>query len=124
MDDVRDQVDAFRRTLPLLSDLKNPAMRARHWERVKNVVGVDFDENSSSFNLEAIYAMELHKLDTEKHTFWWFKPGFNRYAEDINEISNAATMELQIEKGLRAIVDTWSTMQIEMLIYKDRGVYK
>lgn len=33
-------------------------------------------------------------------------------------------MELQIEKGLRAIVDTWSTMQIEMLIYKDRGVYK
>lgn len=69
MDDVRDQVDAFRRTLPLLSDLKNPAMRARHWERVKNVVGVDFDENSSSFNLEAIYAMELHKLDTEKHTF-------------------------------------------------------
>lgn len=69
MDDVRDQVDAFRRTLPLLSDLKNPAMRARHWERVKKVVGVDFDENSSSFNLEAIYAMELHKLDFENKTF-------------------------------------------------------
>lgn len=56
--------------------------------------------------------------------FWVSKPDFNRYAEDINEISNAATMELQIEKGLRAIVDTWSTMQIEMVIYKDRGVYK
>ncbi|XP_048524356.1 dynein axonemal heavy chain 2 [Dendroctonus ponderosae] len=107
VEDVRSQVDAFRRTLPLLGDLKNPAMRPRHWEKVKKVVGIEFDESSSEFNLEAIYAMEMHK-----------------YAEDINEISNAATMELQIEKGLRAIVETWSTMQFEIVPYKDRGIYR
>lgn len=77
-------------------------MRARHWDKVKKIVGVNFDEASSAFNLEAIYAMEMHK-----------------YAEDINEISNAATMELQIEKGLKAIMDTWSTMKIEIISYKD-----
>ncbi|KAF7269690.1 hypothetical protein GWI33_017275 [Rhynchophorus ferrugineus] len=107
IEDVRSQVDAFRRTLPLLGDLKNPAMRPRHWDKVKKVVGIEFDETSSEFNLEAIYAMELHK-----------------YAEDINEISNAATMELQIEKGLRAIVEVWSAMQIELVPYKDRAVYR
>lgn len=52
------------------------------------------------------------------------KQHFTRYADDINEISNAATMELQIEKGLRAIVETWSTMQIEIVPHKDRGVFK
>lgn len=61
MEDLRGQVDAFRRTLPLLGDLKNPAMRPRHWEKVKKVVGIEFDEGSSEFNLEAIYAMEMHK---------------------------------------------------------------
>lgn len=95
-------MDAFRRTLPLIGDLKNPAMRARHWDKVKKIIGVSFDEGSPAFNLEAIYAMEMHK-----------------FAEDINEISNAATMELQIEKGLKNIVDTWAVMKIEVITYKD-----
>ncbi|XP_030749874.1 dynein heavy chain 2, axonemal [Sitophilus oryzae] len=107
LEDTRAQVDAFRRTLPLLGDLKNPAMRPRHWEKVRKAVGIEFDENSPEFNLEAIYAMEMHK-----------------FAEDINEISNAATMELQIEKGLRAIVEIWNKMQIELIPYKDRTVYR
>lgn len=34
----RNRVDAFRRTLPLLSDLKNPAMRERHWDRVRKAM--------------------------------------------------------------------------------------
>ncbi|KAJ8920059.1 hypothetical protein NQ315_011713 [Exocentrus adspersus] len=102
VEDVRQRVDAFRRTLPLLGDLKNPAMRSRHWDKVKKIVGVDFDENSSAFNLEAIYAMEMHK-----------------YAEDINEISNAATMELQIERGLNSIKEIWATMKIEVIAYKE-----
>ncbi|XP_023311334.1 dynein heavy chain 2, axonemal [Anoplophora glabripennis] len=102
VEDTRLRVDAFRRTLPLLGDLKNPAMRARHWDKVKKIVGVNFDEASPAFNLEAINAMEMHK-----------------YAEDINEISNAATMELQIEKGLKGIMDTWTAMKIEIISYKD-----
>ncbi|CAG9772859.1 unnamed protein product [Ceutorhynchus assimilis] len=107
LEDVRSQVDAFRRTLPLLGDLKNPAMRPRHWEKVKTAIGMDFDESSPEFNLEAIYAMEMHK-----------------FAEEIGEISNAATMELQIEKGLKAIVETWSNMKIEIVPHKDRGCYR
>lgn len=82
-------------------------MRKRHWTKVKKAVGVEFDETSKEFNLEAIYSMEFHK-----------------FAEDINEISNAATMELQIETGIKAIVDTWTEMKIEVVPYKDRGLYR
>lgn len=100
-------MDAFRRTLPLIADLKNPSMRARHWQRVRLAIGQEFDETSPDFNLEAIFAMEMH-----------------RFAEDINEISNAATMELQIETGLKNISEIWKTMHIEIVPYKDTGIYR
>lgn len=82
-------------------------MRERHWDRVRTAMGVQFDQNSVQFNLEAIIAMEMQN-----------------YADDINEISNAATMELQIEKGLEAIIEIWKVMAIEMMPHKDRGVYR
>lgn len=34
----RDSLDAFRRVLPLISDLKNPAMRNRHWDEVREAM--------------------------------------------------------------------------------------
>jgi len=34
----RSRVEAFRKTLPLITDLKNPAMRDRHWDRVRKVL--------------------------------------------------------------------------------------
>lgn len=33
-------VDSFRRTLPLITALKNPCMRKRHWDNVRDTVGV------------------------------------------------------------------------------------
>lgn len=33
-------VDSFRRTMPLITALKNPCMRKRHWDNVRDVVGV------------------------------------------------------------------------------------
>lgn len=82
-------------------------MRPRHWERVRNAIGQDFDENSPDFNLEAIFAFEMHK-----------------FADEINEISNAATMELQIENGLKNIAEIWETMHIQMVPYRDTGIYR
>ncbi|CAG9862849.1 unnamed protein product [Phyllotreta striolata] len=107
IDETRNLVDAFRRTLPLIADLKNPAMRPRHWSRVKEIVEVDFDETSDDFNLEVVYALQLHK-----------------FSEEVNEISYAATMELQIENGLQAVAGVWSTMKFEMAPYKERKLYR
>ncbi|XP_076632445.1 dynein heavy chain 2, axonemal kl-2 [Colletes latitarsis] len=103
----RMQVDKFRRTLPLITDLKNPAMRPRHWSKLKETIGRDFDETSETFTLELIAEMQLQN-----------------FAEQIDEISNAATMELAIELGLKQICEVWKTMPIDMVPYKDRGMYK
>ncbi|KMR01925.1 dynein heavy chain axonemal [Lasius niger] len=87
--------------------LKNPAMRPRHWKRVKDTIDRDFDETSEDFTLDAIIKMQMHN-----------------FAEQISEISNAATMELAIEVGLQHIKDTWETIPITMVPYKDRGIYR
>lgn len=106
LETTRRQVDEFRRTLPLLVALKNQAMKIRHWDRVRNIVEMDFDECADNFNLDLIIEMDLQK-----------------FSDDIMDISNSATMELQIEKGIQNIVTVWSTMSIEMISFKD-GIYR
>jgi len=32
------KVDALRRVLPLINDLKNPAMKTRHWDEVRKII--------------------------------------------------------------------------------------
>ncbi|XP_072759448.1 dynein axonemal heavy chain 2 [Anoplolepis gracilipes] len=107
VENSRLNVDKFRRTLPLITVLKNPALRPRHWKRVKDTIDRDFDETSEDFTLDAIIKMHMHN-----------------FAEQISEISNMATMELAIEVGLKNIKDTWETMPITMVPYKDKGVYR
>lgn len=80
IENTRTHIDKFRRTLPLINDLKNSAMRERHWCKVKLIINQDFDENSEHFTLDVISSMQMYN-----------------FAEQIADISNAATMELAIE---------------------------
>lgn len=103
----RSKVDQFKRTMPLIQDLKNPAMRERHWTQIKNDMQRQFEENSSDFTLERIVEF-----------------GFDAYAEQIGDISGAATKELAIEQALAAIAQTWEVIELQMAPYKDKGHYK
>ncbi|XP_046821789.1 dynein axonemal heavy chain 2 [Vespa crabro] len=104
---TRSRVDKFRRTLPLITDLKNHAMRSRHWRQVKDILSREFDETSEDFTLDAIADMQMQN-----------------FSEQIAEISNTATMELEIELGLQRISAVWKVMTIEMTPYKTKGIYK
>jgi hypothetical protein len=35
IDVTKSKVDRFKRTMPLVNDLHNSAMRGRHWEQIK-----------------------------------------------------------------------------------------
>ena len=80
---TKTRVDRFKRTMPLVNDLHNKAMRERHWIQIKNESNKTFEENSEEFTLEAI--IDLH---------------FEENAQLINEISEAASKEFEIEKGV------------------------
>ncbi|XP_037928394.1 dynein heavy chain 2, axonemal [Teleopsis dalmanni] len=99
-------LDSFRRTLPLITALKNPCMRKRHWDQVRELMQTDFDETSKKFTLELIIELD-----------------FQSFSEEIQDISNAATMELQIENGIKNIAHIWKTQSFEMMFYRD-GIYR
>lgn len=65
----------------------------------------DFDEKSSDFNLKSIMDMNLQS-----------------FLEEIQDISNSATMELQIEVNIMNIIDVWSTLKYEIVPYKDTSL--
>ncbi|XP_038624757.1 dynein heavy chain 2, axonemal [Tachyglossus aculeatus] len=103
----RSKIEQFKRTMPLISDLRNSALRERHWEEVKDQAQQAFDQDSDNFTLEKI--VEL---------------GLDQHAEKIGEISASATKELSIEMALEGMTKTWSVIQLDIVLYKDKGHYR
>ncbi|XP_078389870.1 dynein axonemal heavy chain 2 [Cetorhinus maximus] len=104
---TKNKVQQFKKTMPLIADLRNPAMRDRHWNSIKDEVQKLFDQTSDDFTLEKI--IEL---------------GLDQHSDAISSISSAATKELSIEMALEAIKKTWEVTTLDLLPYKDKGHFK
>uniref|UniRef100_F7HBY3 Dynein axonemal heavy chain 2 n=1 Tax=Macaca mulatta TaxID=9544 RepID=F7HBY3_MACMU len=104
---TRSKIEQFKRTMPLISDLRNPALRERHWDQVRDEIQREFDQESESFTLEQI--VEL---------------GMDQHVEKIGEISASATKELAIEVALQNIAKTWDVTQLDIVPYKDKGHHR
>ncbi len=65
-----------------------PALR--HWQKLMEMTGKNFDMNPETFTLANLFAMELHN-----------------FAETISDIVGSANKELSIEKSLAEVVSTW-----------------
>ncbi|XP_068166166.1 dynein axonemal heavy chain 2 [Antennarius striatus] len=102
----KKKIDQFKRILPVIADLKNPAMRDRHWTQICEEIQTSFDQTGTEFTLEKI--MEL---------------GLDKYADKICEISESASKEVSIEQGLGAIIKTLKETVLDIAPYKDEGHY-
>ncbi|XP_063305793.1 dynein axonemal heavy chain 2 [Pelobates fuscus] len=103
----RTRIDLFKRTMPLITDLRNPALRERHWNQVKKETSGTFDQTADDFTLEKI--VEL---------------GLDQHVDKIREISMAATKELFIEQGLELISKTWEATLLDIVPYKEKGHHR
>ncbi|XP_045081518.1 dynein axonemal heavy chain 2 isoform X2 [Coregonus clupeaformis] len=107
VDFSKNRIDQFKRTIPLISDLRNPAMRDRHWKQICHEVQRSFDHTSPEFTLEKIVAL-----------------GLEQHADKISEISGAASKELSIEQSLEGISMTWEETSLDIAPYKDKGHHR
>ncbi|XP_069502374.1 dynein axonemal heavy chain 2 [Ambystoma mexicanum] len=107
VDTSKNKIDQFKRTMPLIAALRNPALRERHWTQVKDEIQKTFDQTSDDFTLEKI--VEL---------------GLDQHYDKINEISSAATKELAIEQSLEHIARTWDNTLLDIVPYKDKGHHR
>ncbi len=101
------QVDAFRATMPLLQDLRNPALRERHWLTLMEEIGKTFDYLSDDFTLERVIDL-----------------GLNTFGEFIGTLSTSASKELMVEQAIVTIKQVWESLPLETIAYRDRGHYR
>lgn len=99
---LKSSVDEFNPVLPLCIDLRNPALQARHWEQIANLVGFDIQQ-SDDFTLKDLIDREVTK-----------------YQEEISTISTAAQQEAILQEMLAKIAKTWETQEFEVKNYKEQ----
>lgn len=94
----------FKEALPLVVNLKNDAMKSRHWQKLMDVTGVTFDVSLKGLTLGNIFAMELHN-----------------YTAQIEDIINEAVQEAKIENEMAKIEASWRNNVLHLLKYKKDG---
>ena len=101
---VEQNILSFQSSLPLIQNLKNDALRKRHWEQLMQVTGKQFDMDPKTFTLQNLFAMELHNV-----------------ASVITDITNAATKELTIESELKKLGEVWKDQKFNLAKYMKNG---
>ncbi|OON13537.1 hypothetical protein X801_10689, partial [Opisthorchis viverrini] len=71
----------FLESLLLIQNLKDDAMRDRHWKQLMEKTGISFDMDPQTFTLEGVFAMQLHQ-----------------FADVISMVVSNAQREVVIEK--------------------------
>lgn len=97
---LQERMQEFKDSIPLFSDLKNDALRDRHWKKLMEMTKKNFDMNPETFTLQNLFSMELHN-----------------FADVISDIVTSAMKELSIEKGLQEVTDTWQNMRFSVYRY-------
>ncbi len=97
LETLNDKVYLLQRILPIIQDLKNPAMRLRHWESLKNELCTHFfDPTSPEFNIESILSLNLH----------------THHAAFIKQLSRNCNEEFCFETSLADIESRWKSFDL------------
>jgi dynein heavy chain len=93
-----ERVVNMSKSLPLCAELRTPAMRDRHWDKLLKAAKQSgkVDPKALDFTLERLISLGLHK-----------------HAEEVYTIVEKAQKELIIERNLTKIIDTWEKMAFE-----------
>jgi dynein heavy chain, axonemal len=79
---IFEEIKRWLQFLPLIAELRDDAMRDRHWDAIREKVQVNFVVDSKLM-LRDVYNLNL-----------------NKYQEDVEEITDQARQEAKMEKTL------------------------
>jgi dynein heavy chain len=86
---MKKALETFKESIPLFMDLKNEALRDRHWNEMMSKTGAGIDFQPNAVTLANIFKMNLLQ-----------------FSDVIAEVTNTASKELSIEKGHQEFSDT------------------
>lgn len=89
--------------LPMIQELRDDAMRERHWDMIRKKVGNFADPNTLA--LKDIFNLNL-----------------NKYAEDVLDTTEQAKQEAKMEKTLAKLTGIWKEVKFQFTPMKDSDV--
>jgi dynein heavy chain len=100
---VKNKLDKFKLHMPLISILRNPGLRERHWDIMEEIVGQSIlpDEGSS---LSKILDLNL-----------------GQHVGHFEAISDAASKEFSLQRTVQKMKDEWERISLTCASYKDSG---
>ena len=90
-----EEIKKWMKFIPLCEQLREPAMRERHWDMIREKVQSNFVIDAN-LKLSDIYDLELGKI-----------------GEDVEEICDQAQQEAKMEKTLLAIETFWVDIRFD-----------
>ncbi|XP_039952580.1 dynein heavy chain 8, axonemal [Bactrocera tryoni] len=102
--DLKNKIDDFNETCPLLELMTNKAMKERHWVRLNALLKTEFDPTSAKFTLGKLLEAPILK-----------------YKDDVEDICVGASKELDIEAKLKQVISDWSVVNLQLGHFKNRG---
>ncbi|EGD81584.1 dynein heavy chain 6 [Salpingoeca rosetta] len=94
-------IEKMKAKMPVIMDLRNPALRPRHWEKIFGIIGQTLPLDDT-LNLGM-----LSELDVFKH------------GEEIQEVSSGASSEASLEVMLKKVEDAWKEAELPVIPFRD-----
>jgi dynein heavy chain len=99
---LKEVIEGFQNSLPLIVQLKNPAIQERHWKRIMEETGKDLGEiNLKTLTLSKVFELELQNFE-----------------EKVMDICIEAKEEAKNEENINKIDQAWKTTNFEIVVYK------
>ena len=101
---LHGQVKEFDVLLPIILDLHNPALRARHWDEITAALGRPRQRlvRDEKFTLGSLLEMDVMSCRGQ-----------------IQEISVAATNEAELDEMLKKLDGVWAALEFDVQPFKD-----
>ncbi|XP_069845209.1 dynein axonemal heavy chain 6 isoform X1 [Dipodomys merriami] len=99
---LKSKVEKMKEKLPVIIDLRNPTLKARHWAAIEQTVDAHLIDVEVPLTLERL--SELHVFD---------------FGQEIQDISGQASGEASLEVILKKVEDSWKTTEFVTLTHRD-----
>jgi len=102
---VRERIEEFKDRMPVVMTLGNPGLKARHWDQISAIVGIPI-----KFDVD----LTLGKI---------LLMGLDAFVPQFEGVSEAATKESTLEKGMDKMHRDWVDLTFTVNPYKDTGTF-
>ena len=103
--ELKERITKFETFVPIISSLRNPGLRDRHWKEMSADLGIEF------------------KADNEFSLARAVQLGLNNHIDILEKYSEAASKEYSLERALDSMTQNWRGVIFEVSPWRDTGSF-